>query len=319
MSFSKNLLRSFSAIPLAGFVGGSISFMDGEQKQNDGVAFHQPEFHMPNTNSNDFRIHQPSFSATSFHTKPKSVPKPPEITIDSLTLISGSANPKLSEEVSKEIKVPLLKCSISRFADGEVCVQLNENIRGKDVFIVQSCVAPVNDSIMELLLTISTCRRASAKRIVAVIPYFGYKHHRRSNNLSFKHNSRFLTSGAGDFATMLQELGVDRVISVDLQRPGQGLEACFFDNMIPVETVITTEAFVKYLLNVHEFKQPVTIIAPNAEVYKKAKNFKRELEKFLDKPVALVPYFSISTESGPSDVEQLNAIEIDTVSILFLL
>jgi ribose-phosphate pyrophosphokinase len=266
-------------------------------------------------------IRRPSFSATSAHTKPKSLQRPNEITIDSLKLISGSANPKLSESVAKVLKVPVCAATISRFADGEVCVQINENVRGKDVFIIQTCAAPVNDSIMELLLTVSSCRRASARRIVAVIPYFGYKHHRRGNSISSKHNSRFLISSAADFATMLQELGVDRIISVDLQRPGQGLEACFFDNTIPVETVLMTDSFARYLLQVHELKTPVTIIAPNAEVYKKAKQFKRELEKHIKEgEIKVIPYFSVESDSGATsgEVEQLKSTEDSPVRASFL-
>jgi ribose-phosphate pyrophosphokinase len=102
---------------------------------------------------------------------------------------------------------------------------------------VQPCAAPVGDSIMELLLTISCARRAGASKISAVIPYFGYKHHRRGSSISQKQlHSRFLTSGAMDFAKMLEVVGVDTVLAVDLQRPGQGHEACFFDTDIPLET-----------------------------------------------------------------------------------
>ena len=83
------------------------------------------------------------------------------VTLDSMTLITGSAHKQLSAEISKIIGVPLANAALSRFADGEVSVQINENIRGKDVFIVQSCAAPVNDSIMELLLTVSCARFVS--------------------------------------------------------------------------------------------------------------------------------------------------------------
>ena len=126
-------------------------------------------------------------------------------------------------------------------------MKVNSQLRGKDVFIVQSCAAPVNDSIMELLLTVSCARRAGASRIIAVIPYFGYKHHRRWSPISSRKNSRFLSSGAMDFAHMLQEMGVDRVVAVDLQRSGQGHEACFFDNQVPLETIVTNDLFVDYI------------------------------------------------------------------------
>lgn len=300
---SRVLIQSLAAIPLIMSTGSKVAMMEGNANAN--------------TNTNpDFRVHQPSFSATSLHKQPKKAltTGKSEVTIDSLKLISGSSNPRLAESIAKAIDVPLCPATISRFSDGEVSIQINENIRGKDVFIIQSCAAPVNDSIMELLLTISCARRASARRIVAVIPYFGYKHHRRSSNISFKHNSRFMTSGAADFAMMLQELGVDRVIAIDLQRPGQGLEACFFDNSIPVETILTTDGFVNYLINTQQLQEPVTVIAPNAEVYKKAQNFKQELEKSLKSNVELIPYFSVETGSGPSDVEQLHVQQAHQVS-----
>jgi hypothetical protein len=317
------------------FIGSSvfqlnIAFADGENPSNSSnpssnsnqskqkirvpsIPFYKKEYSAsgPDNVTPDFRVHQPSFSATAVRSKPRGTAvgvKSSEITLESLKLISGSSNPELAQAVSEFINVPIGPSSISRFADGEVAIQLNENIRGKDVFIIQSCTAPVNDSIMELLLTVSCCRRSSARRIVAVIPYFGYKHHRRTSNISLSHHSRFLTSSAGDFAEMLQELGVDRVISVDLQRPGQGLEACFFDNMIPVETVLTTNAFIQYLLNRDnglKLKEPLTIIAPNAEVYKKAKKFQKELQRQMKQKIELIPYFSIDSGSGPSAVEPL--------------
>lgn len=308
---SQHFLRSFSTIaPAVTFVSlmTSTSQMEGSQQSSSSSSS------STSTNPSDYRIHSPSFSATALKMKPRSIPKSSSITIDSLRLIAGSSNPKLANEISEVIKVPLSPANISRFADGEVSIQINENIRGKDVYIIQSCAAPVNDSIMELLLTVSTCRRASARRIVAVIPYFGYKHHRRQSKLSFKHHSRFLTSSPGDFATMLLELGVDRVIGVDLQRPGQGLEACFFDNNIPVETVLLTDAFARYLGNTEQLIEPVTIIAPNAELYKKGQIFKQELQRHLTKEVKLIPYFAANTDSGQSDVEPLLPAEIEQVN-----
>ncbi len=150
--------------------------------------------HMNEEDKKAVRIHhQPSFSATGTRAKPK-FNLPPEVTLETLTLISGSSNKELAASVAKKVKVPLCDSKISRFADGEVSVQINEDIRGKDVYVIQSCAAPVNDSIMELLLTVSCARRASARRVVAVIPYYGYKHHRRGNAVSTKHNSRYLTS-----------------------------------------------------------------------------------------------------------------------------
>jgi hypothetical protein len=154
---------------------------------------------------------------------------------DNLVLISGTSHKELTYEISSLIKVPVANVDVGRFADGEVNIQMHDHVRSKNVYIIQPCAAPVNDSIMELLLMISCARRAGAKNITAVIPYFGYKHHRRGSVISTNNHSRFLSSGAMDFAKMLKEMGVDRVVAVDLQRPGQGHEACFFDTKISLE------------------------------------------------------------------------------------
>lgn len=101
---------------------------------------------------------QPTFVSLSASQTAKKPNEKETISLDSLLLISGSAHVELSKEISKLIGVPLAAADLKRFADGEVSIQINENVRGKDVFIVQSCTAPVNDSIMELLLTVSTAR-----------------------------------------------------------------------------------------------------------------------------------------------------------------
>ncbi len=265
----------------------------------------------------DFRIHQPSFGTTSTRHH-YGHHREDGRSLNNLTLLSGSAHRQLAESIAHEIKIPLCKATLSRFADGEVSVQILDNVRGQDVFIIQPCAAPVNDSIMELLLTVSCARRSGARRVVAVIPYFGYKHHRRGNAISTKHNSRFLWSGAGDFALMLQELGVDHIIAVDMQRPGQGSEACFFDNQVPVETIVTTDLFIDNLLNKQKLSGPLTIVAPNAECYKKAKKFQGELQKKLKAPVQLLPFFSMDTGSGPPDLNELVVLDDSLVRQLHI-
>jgi hypothetical protein len=105
-----------------------------------------------------------------------------KITMDSMMLISGTVHPGLNDEIASLLGAKLAKTSIARFADGEVSVQIDENVRGRHVFVIQSCAAPVNDNILELLLTVAAVRRSSASRVTAVIPYFGYKHHRLSND-----------------------------------------------------------------------------------------------------------------------------------------
>jgi phosphoribosylpyrophosphate synthetase len=132
---------------------------------------------------------------------------------------------------------------------------------------------------MELLLTVAAARRAGANNVTTVIPYFGYKYHRRGLPISTTYHSRFLWSAAGDLAKMLQAVGVDNVISVDLQRPGQGHEACFFDSSIPVETVSANDIFVDYFKNkIHPPLKKVVVVSANTECVKKARKFQRKLK-----------------------------------------
>lgn len=156
--------------------------------------------------------------------------------------------------------------------------KIEESIRGKHVFVIQTCAAPVNDNIMELILTITAIRRADAASVTAVIPYFGYKFHRRGLPISTALHSRFLWSAAGDFAKMLQTAGVDNIISVDLQRPGQGHEACLFDSQIPVETISANDNFVKYFADHCNLQSPVVVVSPNTECIKKARKFQKKLK-----------------------------------------
>lgn len=126
-----------------------------------------------------------------------------------IKIFTGRANPALAEEIAKHLDLRLGNITVGRFADGEVNVQVNEHIRGKDVYLVQPTLPPVNESLMELLLMISTMRRASARKITAVIPYYGYARQDR------KMQARVPISAA-DVARLLEAMGVDRVVSVDL-------------------------------------------------------------------------------------------------------
>ena len=197
-----------------------------------------------------------------------------------LVILSGTANRQLSEDVAKLLHSRLLDVTTRRFSDGEINCVINESIRGKDVFIVQTCAAPVNDNIMELLLTVAAARRAGAHNVTTVIPYFGYKYHRRGMPISTTYSSRFLWSAASDLAKMLQTVGVDNVVSVDLQRPGQGHEATFFPETIPVETINTSDIFADYFS--HQIDPPlakVVVVSANSQCVKKARKFQRKLKQ----------------------------------------
>lgn len=199
--------------------------------------------------------------------------------MENFAILSGSTNTKLTRDICNLIGTAPADVDVTRYSDGEVSCVINESIRGKDVFCVQSCAAPVNDSIIELLLTVTALRRSGAASITAIIPYFGYKFHRRRGlPISTTYDSRFLWNAAGDVAKMLSIVGVDQVVSVDLQRPGQGHEACFFDGSVPVETISTTDLFVDFFAERLDLDAPVVIVSPANEYVKKAKKFQKKLK-----------------------------------------
>lgn len=124
--------------------------------------------------------------------------------------LHGNANPKLAQAVTKYLNIPLGSATVNRFSDGEVMVQLLDNVRGKDVFILQSTCAPTNDNLMELMIMVDALKRASARRITAAIPYYGYARQDR------RPRSTRVAISAKVVANMLQAVGVDRVLTMDL-------------------------------------------------------------------------------------------------------
>ena len=122
---------------------------------------------------------------------------------ESMMVFSGNANPALAQAVTKYLNIPLGSATVNRFSDGEVMVQLLDNVRGKDVFILQPTCAPTNDNLMELMLMADALKRASARRITAAIPYFGYARQDR------RPRSSRVAISAKVVANMLQSVGVD--------------------------------------------------------------------------------------------------------------
>lgn len=194
-----------------------------------------------------------------------------------ISIISGTANKSLSQRISTLLGRNLSDVDIHKFSDGEISIQINESMRGKDVFIIQTCSPPVNDRIMELLLSVAAAKRSGATTVTAIIPYFGYKLNRRGLPISSTHHTRFLWNAAGDLAKMLQVAGVDKVISVDLQRTGQGHEACFLKAQLPAETISTNDLFVDYFQKKLDPTCPIVIVAANIENVKKAKKYQKKL------------------------------------------
>jgi ribose-phosphate pyrophosphokinase len=145
---------------------------------------------------------------------------------DSLMVFTGNANPKLAADVVKRLNISLGRATVGRFSDGEVNVEILENVRGKDCFILQSTCAPTNDNLMELLIMVDALKRSSAGRVTAAIPYMGYSRQDR------RPRSARVAISAKVVANMLQAIGIDRVLTVDLHADQiQG----FFD--IPVDNV----------------------------------------------------------------------------------
>jgi len=143
-----------------------------------------------------------------------------------MALFAGNANPALASDIARHLQMPLGRANVDRFSDGEVNVEINENVRGRDVFIVQPTCPPSNDTLMELLVMVDACRRASATRITAVVPYMGYSRQDRRPRATRSAITAKLV------ANMLSSAGVNRLLTIDLHADQiQG----FFD--IPVDNV----------------------------------------------------------------------------------
>ena len=143
-----------------------------------------------------------------------------------MMVFTGNANPGLSAKVTQKLHIPLGSADVTKFSDGEIAVEINENVRGKDVFVLQSTCAPTNDNLMELIVMIDALRRASATRITAVVPYFGYSRQDR------RVRSSRVPITAKVVADMMVSVGVDRVLTVDLHAEQiQGFFACPVDNI----------------------------------------------------------------------------------------
>lgn len=168
-------------------------------------------------------------------------------TVPDMKLFAGNATPVLAQRIANRLYMSLGDATVSRFSDGEVFVQINENVRGSDVFVIQSTCAPTNDNLMELVVMIDALRRASAGRITAVIPYFGYARQDR------RVRSARVPITAKVIADFLSNVGVDRVLTVDLHAEQiQG----FFD--IPVDNIFGTPVLLEDML-AKKLQDPVVV------------------------------------------------------------
>ncbi|WP_026317652.1 ribose-phosphate pyrophosphokinase [Algicola sagamiensis] len=191
-----------------------------------------------------------------------------------MKLFTGNATPELAEKIAKRLYINLGDAVVGRFSDGEISVQVNENVRGSDVFIIQSTCAPTNDNVMELIVMVDALRRASAGRITAVIPYFGYARQDR------RVRSARVPITAKVVADFLSSVGVDRVLTVDLHAEQiQG----FFD--VPVDNVFGSPILLEDMKSKGFHETDVVVVSPDIGGVVRA----RAIAKLLnDKDLAII-------------------------------
>ncbi len=181
-----------------------------------------------------------------------------------LKLFSGNANRPLADEISQYLRVPLGDADVDRFSDGEIFVQINENVRGADVFLIQPTCPPVNDNLMELLVLIDALKRASARRITAVLPYYGYGRQDRKVQPRVPITAKLV-------ADLLTAAGVDRVMALDLHA---GQIQGFFN--IPVDHLFAAPVIIDYL-GKKDLRDPV-IVSPDAGGVERARAIAKRLK-----------------------------------------
>ncbi|CAD8090760.1 unnamed protein product [Paramecium primaurelia] len=186
-------------------------------------------------------------------------------------IFSGNSNTILANEVAQCLGVPLGKAILQRFADGECNIQVLDNVRGRNVFIIQSTCPPVNENLIELFLFISALRRASVKKITVIVPYYGYS---RQDHKLMKTQS----IAAADIARMLEQTGIDHLVSIDLHR---GQLQGVFSTSVPVDNLSP------YLTLIHEFNNhplklsppnDLTLVSPDFNGITRAKKLQDELK-----------------------------------------
>ncbi|XP_022155557.1 ribose-phosphate pyrophosphokinase 1-like [Momordica charantia] len=190
-----------------------------------------------------------------------------------LKLFSGTANRALSQEISRYMGLELGKVNIKRFADGEIYVQLQESVRGCDVYIIQPTCPPANENLMELFVMIDACRRASAKNITAVIPYFGYARADRKTQGRESIAAKLV-------ANLITEAGANRVLACDLH---SGQSMGYFD--IPVDHVYCEPVILDYLASKTICSNDLVVVSPDVGGVARARAFAKKLS---DAPLAIV-------------------------------
>lgn len=189
-----------------------------------------------------------------------------------IKIFAGNSNIPLAEEIAAKIGLPLGASSVGCFSDGEIAISINEVVRGSDTFIVQSTCTPVNDNLVELLILIDALRRASAGRITAVIPYYGYARQDRKAKARDPISAKLV-------ANLITTAGADRVLTMDLHATQiQG----FFD--IPVDHLMGGHVLAQYMLDKFETTEDVVVVSPDVGSVSRSRKFAQKL----DAPLAII-------------------------------
>lgn len=214
-----------------------------------------------------------------------------------IKIFSGNSNPPLAEEISKYLNVPMGNAVVETFSDGESKVEIRENVRGADVFVLQSTSAPGNNNLMELLLMLDAFKRASAKRITAVVPYYGYARQDRKVVPRVPISAKLV-------ADLITTAGASRMLTLDLH---SGQIQGFFD--IPVDNLYATPVLLQHLKKQRNHNE-VTIVSPDAGGVERA----RAIATRLDASLAIIDKRRV----GPNVVAEMNIIgEVkDQIAIL---
>lgn len=225
---------------------------------------------------------------------------PMEKDLDHLKLFAGNANPALAQEIADCIGIPLGKSEVTTFSDGETNVQIEESVRGCDVFIVQPTCPPVNDSIIELLIMIDAMRRASARRITAVMPYFGYARQDRKAKGREPITAKLM-------ANLITEAGAQRVLTMDLH--AQQIQG-FFD--MPVDHLIGSPLIAEYFQSLE--LENVVVVSPDMGGISRV----RKLAEYVEAPIAIIdkrrPMPNVSEVMNViGDVDGKNVLMIDDI------
>jgi len=204
-----------------------------------------------------------------------------------MKLVAGNSNRALAEAISQYLEIPLARCTVRRFADQEIFVEVMENVRGEDVFVVQSTSYPANDHLMELLIIIDALRRASARRITAVIPYFGYARQDRKPGPRTPISAKLV-------ANLITRAGADRVLTLDLHA---GQIQGFFD--IPTDNLYSVPVMTRDIKEHHDLANTV-VVSPDVGGVVRA----RALAMRIDAGLAIVD----KRRERPGEAEVMNII-----------